>query len=58
MVLKRIANATSIDKMESKWEGPYIITRMIRVGAYNIATVDGDLVKHIWNAKSLRGFYP
>lgn len=31
MVLKRVVNTETVGKLESKWEGPYIIIRMERV---------------------------
>ena len=58
MVLKRAANPTAKGKLESKWEGPYIITRSTRAGSYYIATPEGQQLDHTWNAKSLRKFYP
>ena len=58
MVLKRAANPTAIGKLESKWEGPYIITQSIRAGSYYIATPEGQQLDHTWNAKSLHKFYP
>ena len=58
MVLKRVANPTAVGKLETKWEGPYIITRSTRAGTFYIATPDGQQLGHTWNAKSLRKFYP
>lgn len=58
MVLKRMANTNTVGKLESKWDRPYIITRMTRAGLYHLTTVDRDPVSHTWNAKSLRKFYP
>lgn len=46
VVLKHIAYATSVGKLESKQESPYIITHMTRVGVYYIATMDGDPMGH------------
>lgn len=34
MVLKSVANTNTIGKLESKWEGLYIITRTTRMGSY------------------------
>ena len=58
MVLKRAANPTAIGKLESKWEGAYIVTRSTRAGSYYITTPEGQQLAHTWNAKSLRRFYP
>ena len=58
MVLKRVVNPATIGKLESKWEGPYIITRAMRAGSFSIATPEGQQLGHTWNVKSLRKFYP
>lgn len=58
MVLKRVAHPTAVGKLESKWEGPYIITRTTRVDSYYIATPGGQQLDHRQNTKSLRKFYP
>ena len=34
MVLKRAVNPATVGKLESKWEGPYIITRSTRAGSF------------------------
>ena len=58
MVLKRATNQAATGKLESKWEGPYIITDATRAGTFRIATPEGDQLGHTWNVKSLRNFYP
>ena len=58
MVLKRAANPAATGKLESKWEGPYIITSATKAGTFRIATPEGDQLGHTWNVKSLRKFYP
>nr|CCI55446.1 PH01B001E05.2 [Phyllostachys edulis] len=58
MVLKRAANPATMGKLESKWEGPYIITHSRRAGSFYIATPEGQQLDNTWNAKSLRNFYP
>lgn len=58
MVLKRVTNPATVGKMESKWEGSYIIARTARTGSYYIATLEGQQLDHMWNAKSLCRFYP
>ena len=45
-------------KLETKWEGPYIITHSTRAGSFHIATPEGQQLGHTWNAKSLRKYYP
>ena len=58
MVLKRVANPTAVGKLDTKWEGPYIITQSTRAGSFGIATPDGQRLAHTLNAKNLRKFYP
>ena len=58
MVLKRATNLAATGKLESKWEGPYIITGATRAGTFRIATPEGHQLGHTWNIKSLRKFYP
>ena len=58
MVLKRVTNPMAMGKLDTKWEGPYIITRSTRAGSFSLATPDGQQLGHTWNAKNLRKFYP
>ena len=58
MVLKRVANPATMGKLESKREGPYIITRGTQADSFYIATPEGEQLGHTLNAKSLRKFYP
>ena len=58
MVLKRATNPTTRGKLESKWEGPYIVTGTTRAGTFRLATPEGDQLGHTWNIKTLRKFYP
>lgn len=41
MVLKRVANPTTVGKLETKWEGPYIIISSTRAGTFRIVTLEG-----------------
>ena len=45
-------------KLESPWEGPYIITEVIPGGAYRIKDANsGRVEKNPWNVAHLRRFY-
>lgn len=46
MVLKRAANPATMGKLESKWNGPYIITYSTRAGSYYITTPEGQQLDH------------
>jgi hypothetical protein len=47
----------SSDKLESKWDGPYVIVEKTRLGAYHLMDPQGPKIKHSWNADNLRRFY-
>lgn len=57
MVLQRATNHDAIGKLESKWEGPYIITGTTRANSFRIAMPEGNQLGHTWNAKNLQKFY-
>jgi hypothetical protein len=44
-------------KLESKWEGPYVIIKNTRPGAYRHADPQGPKLEHSWNADNLCKFY-
>jgi hypothetical protein len=50
---------TSTSKLESPWEGPYLIHEAIPGGAYRLCNPKiGVDVKNPWNAVQLHRFYP
>jgi hypothetical protein len=50
---------TSMSKLESPWEGPYLIHEVIPGGAYRLRNPEtGVDEKNPWNAAQLRCFYP
>ena len=44
-------------KLGPNWEGPYIISRVIRLGNYELQTKEGKVLHHAWNAEHLKRFY-
>jgi hypothetical protein len=44
-------------KLESKWEGTYMIIEKTRPGAYRLADPQGPKQEHSWNADNLCRFY-
>jgi hypothetical protein len=56
-VLKRRPNAENIGKMESKWDGPYLVISSKRPGSYHLADSEGNELPHSWNADSLKKYY-
>ena len=46
-------------KLESPWEGPYVITGVIPGGAYRLKELESGVIynNNPWNAAQLRRFY-
>ena len=60
LVLKKVILATK-DSREGKlgpnWEGPYLVTKVVRPGTYIIQNFEGKVLLHPWNAKHLKMYY-
>ena len=60
LVLKKLLLARknpAHGKLGPNWEGPYIISRVIRPGNYELQTEEGKILHHAWNAEHLERFY-
>ena len=60
LVLKKLLPARkdpSHGKLGPNWEGPHIISRIIRPGNYELQTKEGKTLPHSWNAEYLKRFY-
>ena len=44
-------------KLGPNWEGPYIVSRIVRPGNYELQTEEGKTLPHSWNAEHLKRFY-
>ena len=44
LVLRRIQDETGLHKLNSRWEGPFIVTKVTRPGSYRITNADGNEV--------------
>ena len=44
-------------KLGPNWEGPYIISRVVRPGNYELQTEEGKVLHHAWNDEHLKRFY-
>ena len=44
LVLRTIQDETGLHKLNSRWEGPFIVTKVIRPGSYRITDTDGNEV--------------
>ena len=46
LVLKRHPNQMGVGKLQSKWQGPFIVSHSVRPGAYHLMELDGELLSH------------
>ncbi len=46
LVLTKKANPMAVGKLESKWEGPYLIKQRSRTGSFRLATLEGEEFDH------------
>ena len=44
-------------KLGPNWEGPYIVSRVVKPGNYELQTEKGKILPHSWNAEHLKRFY-
>ena len=60
LVLKKLLPARKNPmhgNLDPNWEGPYIISRVVRPGNYELQTEEGKVLQHTWNAEHLKRFY-
>ena len=60
LVLKKLLPARknpAHGKLGPNWEGPYIISHVIRPGNYELQIDEGKIIHHAWNAEHLKRFY-
>ena len=58
MVLKRIQDTKGLHKLNSPWEGPFIVSKVTGPGSYRLQTLTGEEVNNSWNIEHLCRFYP
>jgi hypothetical protein len=58
LVLRRVQDESGLHKLNSRWEGPFIVKRVTRPGSYQLRHPDGQDVPNSWNIQHLRRFYP
>jgi hypothetical protein len=56
-VLVRTTRTESRGKLESKWEGPFIVKSKASPNAYRLATSSSEDLEHSWNIDNLRKFF-
>ena len=52
--LKRNPNSETIRKLQSKWDGPYLVLYSSRSGSYHLADLERNELQHPWNPDSLK----
>ena len=58
LVLRWIQDETGLHKLNSRWEGPFIVSKVTRPRSYRITYADGNEVTNSWNIEHLCKFYP
>jgi hypothetical protein len=58
LVLYRIQDEIGLHKLNSRWEGPFIVVKVSRPGSYRLLYPYSQEVPNSWNIKLLRRFYP
>jgi ribonuclease HI len=52
------AYVQEVHKLNSRWEGPFIVKQITRPGSYRLQYPEGQDVPNSWNVQNLRKFYP
>jgi hypothetical protein len=58
MVLRSIKNETGLHKLNSRWEGPFIMLKVTGPGSYRLQYPDGQEVPNSLNIEHLCPFHP
>jgi hypothetical protein len=57
LVLIRTTRTESQGKLETKWEGPFIVKMKASPSAYRLATSSGEDLEHSWNIDNLQKIF-
>jgi hypothetical protein len=57
LVLQRVANPDTVDKLQLKWEGAFLVVSSSRPGSYRLKDMDDNNIPRSWNADELRRYY-
>jgi hypothetical protein len=58
LVLRRIQDESGLHKLNLRWEGPFIVKQITRLGSSRLQYPEGQDVPNSWNVHNLRKFYP
>ncbi|XP_042494990.1 uncharacterized protein LOC122074201 [Macadamia integrifolia] len=59
LVLRKAATADprSEGKLSTNWEGPYIVSKVVRPGTYHLQTQGGTTIPREWNVENFKKIY-
>ncbi|XP_012850074.1 PREDICTED: uncharacterized protein LOC105969843 [Erythranthe guttata] len=57
LVLKQADALKATGKMEPNWEGPYVVKKILKGGAYELATATGNKLPRPWNIGHLKKYF-
>lgn len=55
-VLKRVIRSTEHSKLDTSYDGPYIIDAILSNGSYFLCTMDGEHLTLLWNVGHIKFF--
>jgi transposase InsO family protein len=58
LVLRLRQDARGRHKLTPPWEGPFIISKILKPGTYKLANSQGEVYNNAWNIRHLCRFYP
>ena len=58
LILRRTQSTKEKHKLSQPWEGPYTVTKVIRLGAYRLKDDNSNVLTNTWNIEQLRCFFP
>lgn len=60
LVLRKVFENTvekGVGKLQTNWEGPYIVSKARDSGAYHLQMLDGTPLLRTWNVSNLKQYY-
>jgi hypothetical protein len=57
LVLRRVQNTKGINKLSPRWEGPYRVAQVSKLGTIRLETEDGKPVPNLWSIEHLRKYH-
>jgi len=57
LVLRLRQDSRGRHKLTPPWEGPYIVTEVLKPGTYKLANEKGEVFTNAWNIQQLHRFY-